>query len=311
MEIAPLPASSAAVDRAFTRHDLPLHLRDGTVVWVRGSGGDAGALADGAERAVIVAVDAGGVTVGRTGYSRVYGPRATIEIEIDEGYWHRGLPELLVAGLCLRATRFGVSALLARVCAADLRQIALLRRQFAARETRDGAHVDIEVPAGIVRSGWTTDPDWLSSPMAHILAAPTLALITTSAPSSFAAGRVADVMHGPVITCGPETPIQVVADLMAHEHVHAIVVTGIELKAWGIVTALDIAAAAAANAVEDVARDVAATEPVVIDAGSSLPDAARVMLEHQVSHLLVTDADGRPAGIVSTSDIAACFGAAA
>lgn len=309
MAIAPQSAPSAAVQRAGNRRALPLRLRDGTVVWVCARGGDGGVLADRDERAAIVAMDAAGVTVGRAAYARVYGPRATLEIEVDDGYWHRGLPELLLAGLCLRAARFGVSVLLARVCAADLRLIALLRWQFAARETRDGAHVDIELPARIVRSGWTTDPDWLSSPMASLPLAPRLASMTTSAPSSFAAGRVADVMHGPVITCGPETPIQLVAHLMADNHVHAVVVTGIELKAWGVVTALDVAAAAATDAIEDVARDVAATEPVVIDAETPLTEAARVMVEHQVNHLLVADAGGFPVGIVSTSDIAACFGA--
>ncbi|MDX6704462.1 MAG: hypothetical protein QOF69_735 [Solirubrobacteraceae bacterium] len=40
----------------------------------------------------------------------------------------------------------------------------------------------------------------------------------TSAPS-FAQVRVADVMHGPLITCGPATAIQIVAQTMADERV--------------------------------------------------------------------------------------------
>jgi CBS domain-containing protein len=123
----------------------------------------------------------------------------------------------------------------------------------------------------------------------------------------FTTVRVADVMHGPVVSCGPETPIQLVAQTMADAQVHAVVVTGIEGTAWGVVTALDIAAAAAAQAIGDVARDVAATEPVVVSADTPLAEAARVMSEHQVNHLLVADADGRPAGIVSTSDVARSF----
>jgi CBS domain-containing protein len=114
-------------------------------------------------------------------------------------------------------------------------------------------------------------------------------------------------MQAPVITCGPETPIQLVARMMADEHVHA--ATGIERTAWGVVTPLDVAAAAATDAVEDVARDVAATEPVTISAGTPLSEAARVMVEHQVNHLLAADPDGRPAGVVSTSDIARLFAA--
>lgn len=133
--------------------------------------------------------------------------------------------------------------------------------------------------------------------------------MTISAPT-FAAARVADVMHGPVISCGPETPIQLVAQTMADERVHAVVVTGIEGTAWGVVTALDVAAAAAREAVEDVARDVAATEPVTVSADTRLSEAARVIVEHQVNHLLVVHADRRPAGVVSTTDIARSFAAA-
>ncbi|MGH2941631.1 MAG: CBS domain-containing protein [Solirubrobacteraceae bacterium] len=133
----------------------------------------------------------------------------------------------------------------------------------------------------------------------------------TTSTLTFAQARVADVMHGPVITCGPETPIQLVARTMADERVHAVVVTGIERTAWGVVTTLDVAAAAATDAIEHVAREVAATEPVTVSADMPLSEAARVMVEHQVNHLLVADTDGRPAGIVSTTDIARRFAAAA
>ena len=61
---------------------------------------------------------------------------------------------------------------------------------------------------------------------------------------TFTETLVAAVMQGPVITCSPETPIQLVAQTMSDEHIHAIVVTGIEDTAWGVLTALDIAAAA-------------------------------------------------------------------
>ena len=128
---------------------------------------------------------------------------------------------------------------------------------------------------------------------------------------NFAATRVADVMRVPVLTCGPETPIQIVAQTMADEQVHAVVVTGIELTAWGVVTALDVAAAAATNATDDVARDVAATEPATVTGDTPLSEAARIMVEHQVNHLLVEDGDGRPVGIVSTSDVARRFAVSA
>jgi CBS domain-containing protein len=128
-----------------------------------------------------------------------------------------------------------------------------------------------------------------------------LACMPTSAPNLVSA-LVADVMRGPVITCAPETPLTTVAQMMSDDHVHAVVVTGIEGTAWGVVTALDLATAAAEAG--DVARDVAATEPVVVEADTPLSEAARIMVEHQVNHLLVTGADGSPVGVVSTTDVA-------
>ena len=44
-----------------------------------------------------------------------------------------------------------------------------------------------------------------------------------------------------------------------------------------------------------------------MSADTLLSEAARVMVEHQVNHLLVADADGRPASVVSTTDVARRF----
>jgi hypothetical protein len=70
-------------------------------------------------------------------------------IEVEDAFWHRGLPELLLTALCARATRLGIATFLMRVSASDLRLLALLRERFDARARRDGGHVDLEfaVPA--------------------------------------------------------------------------------------------------------------------------------------------------------------------
>lgn len=283
-------------------------LRDGTSIALRTIDVDRRGAFCGEEHAAIIA-EAGGRTVGRVGYTRAYGPRALLTLDADEAFWHRGLRELLLARLCARAACVGISTFVIRVRAADVRLVALLPAQFAARGTRDGGHVDLELPtASRARSGWTTDPSTRSAPMPATTPAPTLATMSTA--SAFASTRVADVMHSPVITCSPQTPIHLVAQAMAEEHVHAVVVTGIERTAWSVVTALDLAAAAATDATERVARDIAATAPVTATADMPLPVAARVMVEHQVNHLIVADADGRPAGIVSTIDIARSFAGA-
>ncbi len=283
-------------------------LRDGAQVALRAIDVDRHGVFCGEEHAAIVA-EADGATVGRAAYSRVYGPRALLTLDVDEAFWHRGVRELLLARLCARAACAGISTFVIRVRASDVRLIALLREQFAARGTRDGAHVDLELPtATSARAGGTSDAGARHAPTASTAPAPRPATMSTA--SAFAATRVADVMHSPVVTCGPQTPIRLVAQAMAEEQVHAVVVTGIERTAWAVVTALDLAAAAATDSVKLVACDIAATASVTTTADTPLPAAARTMAEHQVTHLLVLDADGRPAGIVSTIDIARTFASA-
>ena len=123
--------------------------------------------------------------------------------------------------------------------------------------------------------------------------------------------RVHDAMHTGILTTDESTPLRVVAQLMAAQRVHAIAVANSEnaRRPWGIVTALDVAAAAAVNA-DETAGEAAATEVVVISSDDSLYRAAQLMVEHALCHLVVVDpATGHPAGIISTLDVAAVYGA--
>jgi hypothetical protein len=129
------PAAAVPVADAAAR----LRLRDGTAVTLRTS--EAGTAGD--ERATISA-QAEGRTVGAVSYARVYGPRAVLTIELEDGFWHRGLPELLLTALCARAAQLGIATFLMRVPAGDVRLLALLRERCGARIGRDGAFVDVE-----------------------------------------------------------------------------------------------------------------------------------------------------------------------
>ena len=51
------------------------------------------------------------------------------------------------------------------------------------------------------------------------------------------------------------------------------------------------------------AGDAARTEVVTVDPSTPLAEAARLMDAHDTAHLIVTN-DGRPAGVVSSLDIA-------
>jgi GNAT superfamily N-acetyltransferase len=124
--------------------DGHLRLHDGTAVRLHTIGRDRDAAALGDDRVEIAAEDADGRTVGRIAYARVYGPRAEVALKVDDGFWHRGLPQALLERMCARAAGLGISTFLARVRASDVRLLALLRHEFSARESRNGPHVDVE-----------------------------------------------------------------------------------------------------------------------------------------------------------------------
>jgi hypothetical protein len=126
---------------------LPLRLRDGSAVSLTGTG--LGATGD--DPGMVAARDLAGRRVGYGAYTPVYGPRATLELEVDASYWHRGVPELVLERLCADAAGRGISTFLARVAASDVRLLALLRAEFAARETRDGAFVEVELATAAKR----------------------------------------------------------------------------------------------------------------------------------------------------------------
>jgi CBS domain-containing protein len=134
---------------------------------------------------------------------------------------------------------------------------------------------------------------------------------------TFAGARVEDVMRRGIISCGPETDLATVARAMADNRVHAIVVSGLEHDAhggerltWGLITALDLVAAALPDLQAADAGALASTEVVTVEEAEPLERAAQLMAEHQLSHLLVVSGRAQPIGIVSTLDVAACLGRA-
>ena len=124
---------------------------------------------------------------------------------------------------------------------------------------------------------------------------------------------VEDVMRRGIISCGPDTDLTTLARIMASNHVHAVVVSGTtttpgggEHLTWGLVSALDLVAAALPALPELDAGALASSEIVTVDIGESLQRAAQLMVEHQLSHLLVVSGP-LPVGIVSTLDVAGCM----
>ena len=128
---------------------------------------------------------------------------------------------------------------------------------------------------------------------------------------SLARIHIADAMTTGVISCPPETSLQTVARLMAERHVHAVYVFDYgneddeSVELWGLVSDLDLVAAAQGDIGRRTARDTSVTPLVSVRSDDSLARAAQLMAEYGVSHLAVLDpVSKRPVGVLSTLDIA-------
>lgn len=118
---------------------------------------------------------------------------------------------------------------------------------------------------------------------------------------------VSEWMTAGVISCSSDTTLADVARTMATRRVHCVVVRGFgrpEAPLWGIVSDVDVVAAAFVRALDDqTAGGSAATPALVIGPTETLERAAQLMIEHAITHLVVVDA-GQPVGMLSTLDVA-------
>jgi CBS domain-containing protein len=121
--------------------------------------------------------------------------------------------------------------------------------------------------------------------------------------------RVGEAMHRGVLRCSRDTPLSELAETMASRRVHSIVVTDVEPGGrdalWGVVSDLDLVAAASVRSLdEQYAGPSAATPALAIAPDETLLRAAQLMTEHASAHLVVVDGSGTPVGVLSTLDIA-------
>lgn len=129
---------------------------------------------------------------------------------------------------------------------------------------------------------------------------------------------VRDLMRPSLITCKPDATLGQVAVLLNQHHVHALVVTDRDGRPSGIISDLDLMAGEWLSSDEEslkVMRGLTAadlmTHPIdTVEANMPLHEAANLFLEKKVSRLMVTE-NGKPAGVISTSDFVASIAARA
>jgi signal-transduction protein with cAMP-binding, CBS, and nucleotidyltransferase domain len=102
--------------------------------------------------------------------------------------------------------------------------------------------------------------------------------------------------------------------VMADRRLHCVVVAHEPLEVgslWGIVSDVDLIAAACVRSLEEQsAAGSASTAAVLVSPHERLLDAAELMTRHGVSHLIVAEAH-RPVGVLSTLDLATAIADAA
>ena len=120
--------------------------------------------------------------------------------------------------------------------------------------------------------------------------------------------RVAEVMRWGLVSCPADVSLETVAGLMSSERIHCVVVVhpGDAGALWGVVSDLDLVAAASVRPLAEQRAGGTAMRPAVTVAPSeSLDLAARLMARTGVSHLVVVDpVERRPVGVLSTLDVA-------
>jgi len=117
--------------------------------------------------------------------------------------------------------------------------------------------------------------------------------------------KVRDAMRPEVLTCPPDAPLREVARTMASEHVHSVIVSGTGDREWGIVSDMDLMRAAREDIDERAASWAAVSEFLSVSPAETLERAVQLMIEHDVTHLVVVDpATARAVGVLSTLDVA-------
>jgi predicted transcriptional regulator len=107
--------------------------------------------------------------------------------------------------------------------------------------------------------------------------------------------RVRDIYHKGVILCKPDSPLQEVVKVMADTEIHAVMVTEHEGQPpVGVVSHIDVIA--------HYGEDLTATV-ISISEDATVGEAAEKLLESNIHRLLVVNEEGRPVGILSTTDI--------
>ncbi len=115
---------------------------------------------------------------------------------------------------------------------------------------------------------------------------------------------VRDIYHKGVIFCKPDTPLQEVVRVMADTEIHAIMVADHEGEPpVGVVSHSDAIAHYGEDLTAIHACNVMTPDVISISEDTAVDEAAKKLLASNIHRLLVVSENGKPLGIISTTDI--------
>lgn len=116
---------------------------------------------------------------------------------------------------------------------------------------------------------------------------------------------VSEIMSCAPLTCDAQTTLQVAAMRMAEAGVSSLVITGADDTLTGIVTVRDMAHRAVAKALppETAISTIMTAAPLALPQSALVSDVLHLMLERRISHLPIVDAQERPVGIITQTDL--------
>src|SRR5512137_1354491 len=123
---------------------------------------------------------------------------------------------------------------------------------------------------------------------------------------------VRDWMHRGLITCRQDASLGQVAVLLSQHRVHSLVVADRDNRPVGIISDFDLMAGEWLSADAEslavmrklTAADLMSQPIITVEASVPLHEAAQLLVSKEINRLMVTE-NGKPVGIISSSDFVA------
>ncbi len=113
------------------------------------------------------------------------------------------------------------------------------------------------------------------------------------------------LLHHPPITCGPDAPLSAALAVMEEHRIGTVPVVDAGGKPIGIFTRQDVIGRVVLpqRPLTAAMRDVMSAPPITLPADATAGDAALVMAQHGIRHVVVVKGGDRIAGVVSERDL--------